>query len=433
MHRAGSARTNPAARRVAIVTTAAVCLGWALAAAASATTVTIGPPDVSGVQGEVNCSGAACSRTFAQLSQPTPGVLLSTPADGVLTAWQVHGETGGVGSLALRVLRRDPDGVRFAGVATSPQVTAFGLDGSPFHPVSIPVRAGDFIGVDIVQVTSSADPDARVDVFYTQPSGATIGVWTNGLPDGSLAAPSITGDGIRLMLNAVESLRPAVSGVSPASGSTAGGEAVTISGSDLDGATGVSFGGTPAASFTASAAQITAMAPARAQGTVDVRVTGPGGVSPVTAADAYSYVGPRGGATVAAVRGEALSPRAFRSAPSGPSALASKRGYGTRVTYTLNEAANVRFTVVQPRAGRKGSGGRCVRRTKANHAARKCTRLVPVRGSFVRAGASGANSFRFTGRLAGRKLKPGSYRLVATPTASGKSGRAAQASFRIIP
>ena len=435
MHRAGSARANGAARRVVVVVAASVCLGWVLAPAASATTVTIGALDVSGAQGNVNCFNAACSRTFAQLSQPTPGTLLSAPADGVLTGWQVHADTGGVGSLALRVLRRDPDGVRFAGVATSPQVTASAMDGSPFHPVSIPVRAGEYIGVDIVQ---AADPFDRVDVYFTEPAGATAGIWTDGLPDGSLAAPSDTASGIRLMLNAVESLRPAVSGVSPASGSTAGGQAVTISGSDLDGATGVSFGGAPAASFTASATQITAMAPAGPPGVVDVRVTGPGGVSPATAADAYAYVGssggasPQGGATVAAVRTEALSPSAFRAAPRGPSALASKRSYGTRVTYMLDQVANVRFTVVQRRAGRKAGDGRCVTRAKANRRAGKCTRLVPVRGSFVRAGISGVNRFRFTGRLAGRTLKPGSYRLVATPRSGGKAGHSAHAAFRII-
>jgi hypothetical protein len=95
------------------------------------------------------------------------------------------------------------------------------------------------------------------------------------------------------MLNAVESLRPAVSGLSPSSGSTAGGEAVTISGSNLDAATGVSFGGSPAPRFTVvSPSRITAIAPARAEGAIDVQVTGPGGQSPATSTDAYTYVRP---------------------------------------------------------------------------------------------------------------------------------------------
>ena len=77
----------------------------------------------------------------------------------------------------------------------------------------------------------------------------------------------------------VEPLAPTVSGVSPTSGPAAGGTSVTITGTNLDSATGVKFGATAAASFTVnSATQITATAPAGI-GTVDVTVTNPGGTS----------------------------------------------------------------------------------------------------------------------------------------------------------
>jgi hypothetical protein len=278
--------------RVPVAAAAAVCLGLVSASAAAAATVTIGPPDVSSTQALNQCPDTTCTRTLAQLTQPTVGVLLTAPADGVITAWHVHGNTafGVDGLLALRVLRRDPDGIRFMGVATSAGVTADFNDGSPAHAVSIPVQAGDYIGVNMSRVGTLSG--APVFVYTSQPAGATYGVWEGGLPDGStLATTSTVAE--RLMLNAVETLRPAVSGVSPSSGSTAGGEVVTITGSNLDGATGVSFGGTPAASFSAvSATQVAATAPARAQGTVDVRVTEPGGQSSVTPADVYSYVTP---------------------------------------------------------------------------------------------------------------------------------------------
>jgi hypothetical protein len=140
-----------------------------------------------------------------------------------------------------------------------------------------------------------------------------------------------------------------------------------------------------------------------------------------------------GGSAGAAVVGtETLSPKAFRAAPSGLSAIAAKRGYGSTVTYSLNENATVRFSVVKPQRGRRARGGRCVTPTKTNRKARTCTRLVAIPGRFTRAGNAGANRFRFTGRLAGRKLRPGKYRLVATPTASGHVGRPASASFQII-
>jgi hypothetical protein len=139
-----------------------------------------------------------------------------------------------------------------------------------------------------------------------------------------------------------------------------------------------------------------------------------------------------GGGALAAITRMTLSPKAFRAAPKGPSAVAARRRYGTKVAYALNEAASLRFTVVQPRVGRKARNRRCVKPTRANRHAARCTRFVAVRGSFKRAGTAGANSFLFTGRMAGRNLKPGKYKLVATPTAGGKKGRAARSRFRII-
>jgi hypothetical protein len=86
---------------------------------------------------------------------------------------------------------------------------------------------------------------------------------------------------------------PTVAGVSPSSGSTAGGTAVTITGTNFTGATAVSFGGVAATSFTVnSATQITATAPAEAAGTVDVKVTTAGGTSAAVAADHFTYVTP---------------------------------------------------------------------------------------------------------------------------------------------
>ncbi|BBH18909.1 hypothetical protein Back11_02540 [Paenibacillus baekrokdamisoli] len=63
-----------------------------------------------------------------------------------------------------------------------------------------------------------------------------------------------------------------------------------MTGSNLSGATAVTFGATAATSFTVdSATQITAIAPA-GSGTVDVRVTTTGGTSATSAADQYTYV-----------------------------------------------------------------------------------------------------------------------------------------------
>src|SRR5207302_184174 len=82
---------------------------------------------------------------------------------------------------------------------------------------------------------------------------------------------------------------PTVSGISPASGSLAGGTSVTITGSGFAGATAVSFGNVPATSFTVvSDTQISATAPAQGAGAVDVTVTTVGGTSATTTADEFT-------------------------------------------------------------------------------------------------------------------------------------------------
>jgi lysozyme len=89
---------------------------------------------------------------------------------------------------------------------------------------------------------------------------------------------------------------PAVSAVSPRSGPVAGGTPVTITGTNFVGASSVTFGGMPAASFTVvSAGEITAVSPADASGTVDVVVTTNQGASPANALDEFTYVSAGGG------------------------------------------------------------------------------------------------------------------------------------------
>ena len=128
----------------------------------------------------------------------------------------------------------------------------------------------------------------------------------------------------------------------------------------------------------------------------------------------------------------ALVPGRFRAASRGPAAKPAKVSVGTTVGYRLNMGARVRFTVARLLPGRRVKG-RCVKPTRRNRNARKCKRVVRVRGSFTRTGSAGPNSFRFMGRIGGRKLKPGDYLLRATPAANGVRGRATSARFHIVP
>ena len=87
---------------------------------------------------------------------------------------------------------------------------------------------------------------------------------------------------------------PVIKSLSEASGSTAGGTSVRIAGADLGGATSVTFGSTPATSFTGApnGKTITAIAPAHAAGTVNVTVTTPGGTTTAGPAGQFTYIAP---------------------------------------------------------------------------------------------------------------------------------------------
>ncbi|MEV6336205.1 IPT/TIG domain-containing protein, partial [Nocardia vinacea] len=93
-----------------------------------------------------------------------------------------------------------------------------------------------------------------------------------------------TSNGVAYTYVAVPTLTTVVPNVGPVTGGTT----VVLTGTNLSGATAVSFGATPATSFTVdSATQITAVAPAGAAGTVQVTATTGGGTSNGVA---YTYV-----------------------------------------------------------------------------------------------------------------------------------------------
>jgi hypothetical protein len=83
---------------------------------------------------------------------------------------------------------------------------------------------------------------------------------------------------------------PAVNSLSPATGAAAGGELITITGSNFTGVTAVEFGADDAEDYTVvSSTTIVAVAPAHAAGTVQVKVTNGEGASANTAGDDYVY------------------------------------------------------------------------------------------------------------------------------------------------
>jgi len=123
-----------------------------------------------------------------------------------------------------------------------------------------------------ITVTSPAQGAATIDITVTTPYGTSP----------TLAADHFT-----------YSLPPAVTGVSPTSGSNTGGTTVIVTGSGFTGANNVKFGTTANATgamVVNNDNQITVTSPAHAVGTIDITVTTPIGTSPTGAADQFTYI-----------------------------------------------------------------------------------------------------------------------------------------------
>ena len=157
------------------------------------------------------------------------------------------------------------------------------------------VPAASFTPVSATQVTATTPAHAAgaVDVAVTAPGGTA-----NSTGGFTFVTPI-----------------PTVSAVEPGAGPAVGGTDVTITGTNLTGATAVTFGGVPAASFgVVSATQISATTPAHAAGAVDVEVTAPGGTA--TSTGGFTFV-----AGPSALRFHTVAPCRIvdtRETPDGP-------------------------------------------------------------------------------------------------------------------
>jgi hypothetical protein len=105
---------------------------------------------------------------------------------------------------------------------------------------------------------------------------------------------------------------------------------------------------------------------------------------------------------------------------------------GTTFSFTLDQAARVRFAFAQQVGGRSVKG-RCVAQTRSNRHKRACRRALS-RGALSFAGHAGLNKVVFQGRLAGsKKLPPGRYTVVISATnAAGKRSVARSLRFAIV-
>ncbi len=268
----------------------ALATAWALVAAvtAGATTVTVGsvlPPAFKSTPFE----GV---RTQFNTTLPESGANLASPVNGAIVRWKMQGAVGG--PFTLRVLHPNGTGA-FTAVSASQAVKPNGTGIETFQ-TQMPIRSGDLIAVD------SSNPTDEIGVADV--SGAGYGIFSAPPFEGATLAPSQTKAGQEIELAAEVQPAPAISGVSGSEGSVLGGEKVTITGTNLNGASALMFGEVPAAGFTVvNEEKITAVAPAQAKvGTVDIVATTLAGESPTGRADQFLYRG----CTVPNVAGKSL-------------------------------------------------------------------------------------------------------------------------------
>ena len=172
--------------------------------------------------------------------------------------------------------------------AARPTVTAI-------SPTAGPVAGGTTVTITGTDLTGATEVAFRTTAAtsFTVVSATEVTAVTPARAAGTVDVTVTTPGGTSLTTAADQftyAARPTVTAISPTAGPVAGGTTVTITGTDLTGATEVAFRTTAATSFTVvSATEVLAVSPARAAGTVDVTVTTPGGTSLTTAADQFTY------------------------------------------------------------------------------------------------------------------------------------------------
>jgi hypothetical protein len=190
-------------------------------------------------------SATSSSDHFTYLAAPPPTITSVTPSSGPTA-----------GGTVVTIL-----GSHFTAVTA----VAFG---------SIAAGSFTFVSDTSVLATSPAESAGTVDVTVTTTAGTSQ---TSSADRFTFTSPTA----------------PQVTSVSPTSGGTAGGTAVTITGVNLTGATSVSFGSVAATSFTVNSdTQIVAVSPPEDVGTVDITVTTPAGTSGLNSGDRFTYTNP---------------------------------------------------------------------------------------------------------------------------------------------
>jgi hypothetical protein len=339
----------------------------------------------------VVAAGAALAVTARHGSAPPvtlPAVTGVSPAGGTA----MGGTTVTITGTGLA----DATRVTFGGVAG--RITA---DSGTRITVVSPPSTGT-VGISVTAAAVIADSGAQIT--ETGPPG-TVTVDIAVITRAGTSKPTVAGH------YTYSALRPAVTGMSPDSGSTAGGTTVSITGTGLAGATGVRFGAEAAVITADSSTQITVTSPP-GKGTVTVTVTTAAGTSKTTAAGHYTY-------TARPKRTQSISLTAPGSGTAGGSAALSATGGGSGnpVVFSVDHASGPGVCTLSASTVTYAGSGSCV--IDANQAGNATYTAAPQvqRTITVNGGQKQTQSISFTAPASG--TVGGSAALSATGGGSG--------------
>jgi hypothetical protein len=164
-------------RRFSLMVSAVTAVSLLVASAgAQAATLTVGSP-LTATFGGTLASGP--SGTWANTVLSEPGAAPTSPVAGTLVRWRMSGSYSG--TFKLRVLRPTSMG-SYIGAGTSSPITASGPATQTF-PTSLPIQAGDLIGVDI---------NSSSHVSVSSVTGSHPVNWNPALADGASRPPDYT-------------------------------------------------------------------------------------------------------------------------------------------------------------------------------------------------------------------------------------------------
>ncbi len=178
------------------------------------------------------------------------------------------------------------------GFAPRPRVTGVSPSfGASTGGTSVTVTGDGF-------TTATAVDFGGTDASFTVNSDTSITATSPAVTPGTVDVTVVSAGGTSLTGSSDQFTsygQPTVTGVSPNSGPTGGGYDVTVTGTNFVGTTGVAAGDTPTAFQVVDDGTLSVYIPPSDSGpgdSVDITVTSPGGTSPTTPADQFTYTAP---------------------------------------------------------------------------------------------------------------------------------------------